>query len=390
MKYLLYAHSGSCNHGCEAIVRTFLISCKNPDIPVRLLSYNPEQDVTYGVDKIVEEFSGYYIYSKSSPWRFYTNLMVKILHKRDERFRVFLKNVRAELKPGDIAFSIGGDNYCYTSFPETLASYNRIFHKMGLKTVLFGCSIEPELLKDQNIVTDLERYNLITARETITYNAIKGAGLNNVELCPDTAFILSKKDMQFDFETSKDGVVGINLSPRVGLSGPNHGRVFEAYKGLIRYILDSTQMDIALIPHVVSENSDDRTVLSLLADCFPGEKRIHMIPDGTCEEIKGYISKCRFMVAARTHASIAAYSTFVPTLVLGYSVKSKGIAEDLFGTYEGYVLPNDQVQNYQDLVKAFVWLQNNEEQIRNHLSAFIPEYIKPIAELPNILKELQN
>ncbi|MFR4670990.1 MAG: hypothetical protein ACLT69_14285 [Intestinibacter bartlettii] len=59
--------------------------------------------------------------------------------------------------------------------------------------------------------------------------------------------------------------------------------------------------------------------------------------------IKGYISRCR-LYRARTHATIAAYSTCVPTLVIGYSVKAKGIAKDIFGTYENYVLP---VQYYQ-------------------------------------------
>ena len=44
-------------------------------------------------------------------------------------------------------------------------------------------------------------------------------------------------------------------------------------------------------------------------------------------------------IGARTHATIAAYSSCVPTLVVGYSIKARGIAKDLFGTDEGYVLP---------------------------------------------------
>lgn len=49
-----------------------------------------------------------------------------------------------------------------------------------------------------------------------------------------------------------------------------------------------------------------------------------MIEDASCGDLKGYISRCRFLVAARTHASIAAYSTGVPALVAGYSVKARG------------------------------------------------------------------
>ena len=50
------------------------------------------------------------------------------------------------------------------------------------------------------------------------------------------------------------------------------------------------------------------------------------------------ISKCRFFVVARTHATIAAYSTGVPTIVISYSVKSRGIARDLFGDEKGYAV----------------------------------------------------
>ena len=70
-------------------------------------------------------------------------------------------------------------------------------------------------------------------------------------------------------------------------------------------------------------------------------------------ELKGYIARCRFFIGARTHSTIAAYSSGVPTLVLGYSVKSKGIAKDLFGTYENYVLTVQQLKEYSELGRAF-------------------------------------
>lgn len=77
------------------------------------------------------------------------------------------------------------------------------------------------------------------------------------------------------------------------------------------------------------------------------------IADATCEELKGFISRCRLFVGARTHATIAAYSTCVPTLVAGYSVKARGIAKDLFGSEENYVLPVQSLKNKDDLVKGF-------------------------------------
>ena len=93
-------------------------------------------------------------------------------------------------------------------------------------------------------------------------------------------------------------------------------------------------------------------------------------------ELKGYIARCRFFIGARTHATIAAYSTLVPTLVLGYSVKSRGIARDLFGSEEHYVIPVQGMTDANALADGFDWLLENESTIRCHLEAVMPDYIR--------------
>ena len=93
-----------------------------------------------------------------------------------------------------------------------------------------------------------------------------------------------------------------------------------------------------------------------------------MVTDRSCTELKYLISNCRFFLGARTHATIAAYSTGVPTLVLGYSVKSRGIARDLFGTEEGYVLPVQKLTRPEELTEAFLRLMDQEERIRRVLN----------------------
>ena len=68
---------------------------------------------------------------------------------------------------------------------------------------------------------------------------------------------------------------------------------------------------------------------------------------------------CSFFVGARTHSTIAAYSSGVPTLVIGYSVKSRGIATDLFGTYENYVLPVQEISEPDAMIRAYKWIIAN-------------------------------
>ena len=44
---------------------------------------------------------------------------------------------------------------------------------------------------------------------------------------------------------------------------------------------------------------------------------------------KYLISRCEMLICCRTHASIAGYSSRIPTIVVGYSVKSRGIGMDI-------------------------------------------------------------
>ena len=147
-------------------------------------------------------------------------------------------------------------------------------------------------------------------------------------------------------------------------------------------------MQVALIPHVVKDKNDDREALGKLYDLFKDSGRVIMIEDCNCMELKGYIKRCRFVITARTHASIASYSTCVPTLVVGYSVKAKGIAKDIFGTYENYALPVQSLENENSLTDNFKCLMKNEEKIKTYLKDFMPEYCTKAFEAGKKVKEL--
>ena len=74
--------------------------------------------------------------------------------------------------------------------------------------------------------------------------------------------------------------------------------------------------------------------------------------------------------------------------MLGYSVKSKGIAKDLFGSYENYVLPVQSIKQPNNIVDAFKWLVANEDRIKNNLQNVLPEYINRVYDGVSALKKL--
>ena len=112
------------------------------------------------------------------------------------------------------------------------------------------------------------------------------------------------------------------------------------------------------------------------------------IGDASASELKGYISRCRLFIGARTHATIAAYSSCVPTLVVGYSVKAKGIAKDLFGTEEEYVSSGTGIAEPEDLIEGFEWLLSNEKEQKNKLESIMPSYREKAAQAKELLKKL--
>ncbi len=378
---ILYMHAGSGNHGCEAIVNsTIKLIAKlrqeagvDTHIPVIVVSNSVDEDRKYslsrlekdGLCRLVEDrhidrdtipHIVYYVYRKLSGDR-----ESFLRYKYKDAFALYNKLAAQYKDVTPLAVSIGGDNYCYPDMVGDLILAHNVFRKKGFETVLWGCSIEPDSLKDKELVKDLDAYSAIYARESITYEALVNAGISNDK-------IVLRKDPAFELETSKVTVpktflpgktVGINLSPMVQDKEKIPGITIENYRNFIRYILNETDQNIALVPHVVWPSNDDRRPLEELYLEFKDSKRVTLIGDAPAQELKGYISMCSFFVGARTHSTIAAYSSGVPTLVIGYSVKSRGIATDLFGTYENYVLPVQEISEPDAMIRAYKWIIAN-------------------------------
>lgn len=369
-KIIMYGHGGSGNHGCEAIVRS--TAAMFPDRRLTLMSRAPEEDRSCGTDKLCDIGNEFGRYRRLS-FEFVSAYLALKLKKDYTPLDMLACHEPAKVAgKGDIALSIGGDNYCYADVNGYVYLHG-IYRRRGAKTVLWGCSVEPSLLDNPKIAADIASYDLITARESITYGALKKVNPNTVAVT-DPAFGLETIVPPLPEGFEPGNTVGINLSPLVKLSEKLPGVTLENYKALISHILDTTGMKIALIPHVIWQGNDDREALAELKSFFPDSDRIITVPDMGCREIKGIISKCRFFVGARTHATIAAYSSAVPTLVVGYSVKARGIARDLFGDETGCVLPVQSLRGKNDLTRAFENIAENESAIRDRLEKLMPEW----------------
>lgn len=375
---IMYAHGSAYNHGCEAIVRSTVDILGLEKEKSILFTNNLQGDLDFHLDELVT------LRQVSQPPENRNSLrgMLYRLHAGLSKnhdlvyYRHFGREQYQQLyHQGEIALSIGGDNYCYPGALMALNIRNYWLNKKGTKTILWGASLTEELLSSQ-MMEDLNRYSLICVREKLSYDLLKKHGIRTeLVLAPDPAFALKSQDTPWPDSKKHDNVVGINISHFA-----TEAKGVENYRNLMNWILENTDMEIAMIPHVVfphDPGNNDLLNIRKLLTMLPESDRIFIV-DGAynCCQLKSLISKCRFFVGARTHATIAAYSTCVPTLVVGYSTKSIGIARDLFGTEEGYVCSVQQMQDENMLLQAFLGMYQEEETRRGYLKTFIPEYVQ--------------
>ncbi|OXM85218.1 polysaccharide pyruvyl transferase family protein [Paenibacillus rigui] len=384
MKIMMYSHGGSLNRGCEAIVRssTELIKKRINGAKVYLASQKPETDT------VITNLDGIYDGSPQPIRKFSLDWAVAALYLKlfkNESYalsRIEGKTIR-RIRDMDVCLSIGGDNYCYGEQPGWY-EINRRVKQQGKKLVLWGCSIGPEDMSPTKL-EDLRQYDLILARETLTYGMLVGHGLTNVKLCADPAFTMNKEELALPEGWQKGNTVGLNFSPLVW---KRNTQSQTAVRDLIQHILKSTDLTIALTPHVAQEGNNDYEVLQTYYEQFKQTGRVLLLPEHlNAEQYKGYIARMRFFIGARTHATIAAYSNYVPTMVLGYSIKSKGISKDIFGE-EKLVLGIEQISSSSNLIAGFDELVREEEAIQQKLRKSIPAIQQMSVKAVDYLHEL--
>jgi colanic acid/amylovoran biosynthesis protein len=386
MKIMMYLHSGSLNRGCEALVRsaTLLVKEKSgiPETRLYLSSFLPQSDTHLSQIEAVYDMNPRPI-PKFSLDYLISAMMIRLFKDETYAIRKANKDFLSRVPKTDVFLSIGGDAYCYGEQPIWY-ELNRNIKKAGKKIVLWGCSIGEEDISGDKL-KDLKNYDLILARESITYNMLKEKGLDTVRLVADGAFLMQKEELPLPAGWTEGNTIGLNFSPLVY---KKNKQAKQAFSDLIRHILETTDMTIAFTPHVTENGNNDFEILNEFYQQHKNTGRVLILPDNlNAIQYKGYIARMRFFVGARTHATIAAYSNAVPTMVLGYSVKSKGIAKDLFGE-EKLVLSLKEISDSKMLVQKFDEMISEESDLRKKLADVLPRIKQMSAKAGEYLAEL--
>lgn len=360
MKLAIYGHGGSENHGNEAIVR----GVRNlfPNDEITLYSHHTNADIHFGLDEIckVKPMTG-----KCPLWicRLHDflkkiNVFCSLYYKY--RFKPFLKDLDNET----VYLLEAGDQYCEQNEHRRWYAYlNKKIKSVGAKTVMLGCTINPDILNDKKVIKDLNNYSAVIARESVTYNALIKAGVI-AKLAPCPAFKMEKEIPIFDAQADiieRYNTVGFNIGFLQQGNEKYYDALYRNYKNAIQYLIDNTDYYIALIPHVNwNYCTTDYIALDKLYKEFKNYDRVYLVNEYNAPTQKYHISKCKLFISLRTHASISALSSGVPTIIAGYKIKSIGLANDI---YEGKY---DMLAEVQSLDGDFV-IKNKIKNVLEHL-----------------------
>lgn len=384
MKYYLPIHLDGGNRGCEAITKatSLLLGKEN----IYALSKDVNLDKFLGIDK----YCTLHVDKKES---FAFRLFRKFACLFGDYFKPLTywyhyKQFISSMPNDGVMLSTGGDMMCYDN--NQVIYTNDLAKSKGLKTCLWGCSIGKNNLTDEKIAT-LRKFDLIYARESLTADLLKSIGCQNVCLAPDPAFILEPEVCPLPECFCKDKkVIGLNISNYVvgsyDLQSTDFGK---SVKEAIDYLVKQTDYQILLVPHVLWSGQDDRRISESVYDAYKGTGRVSILDSSKLNycQIRYVISQCYLFIGGRTHSVISAYSTCVPAIAIGYSIKSVGIAQDL-------QLPNEMVVNSkkidsnQDLLSSIKFVLANYQKLRTHLENIIPEYVAKVYNIKNEINKI--
>ena len=382
MKYFLFNHEGSKNHGCEAIVRGSMNIIENSDEKAEfvLSSNNPSDDII--INNITVKAARTRDLTKVE--KLIAAVDLKINNSETYALQKIYSPIVSDAEDCDVCLSVGGDTYCYGD-NHGIQVLTRELKKRGKKTELWGASIGAEDLSERKLES-LRDFDAIFTREPITYELLKANGANdNIYLFSDPAFCMERVEVEPIDGFTRENTLGFNISPLVASGDPRKKEIAEDF---LRFVFENTTMKVLLVPHVVEENNNDYDFMNPIFEKFEHTGRIAILPpDLEARQYKGYIAGTRFFIGARTHSTIAAYSSGVPTIALGYSVKARGIAKDVFGE-EKYVLDIKAMTDYEELKDEFLKLLENENEIRRELMKSIPLRMRSAMEAGEKLQKI--
>lgn len=385
-KILLVGSTFYCNRGCEAIVRG-TVNILSEALPGSKFVVSGFRDTL--TDELETDPRIYHRPPGSDTKRFSTSWWkYRVRERYSDLGKKWLATGEFKqqfecLVNSDIALQVGGDNYTldYGDI-QAFTSLDNVLWTAGKPMVLWGASVGPfsnDPQIENSLADHLQKFSLIVVRETESQKYLQSIAVtDNVCLAADPAFALEPKEPSLSdkFASFFDGnSIGLNVSPLMeNYGGASNNDLIEMVSDCVELLLKGPNR-VLLIPHVICENNDDHALMQGVMERLKvyDDKLAVLPPTLTASEYKWAIAQMQVFVGARTHSTIAAISSCVPTISLGYSSKSRGLNQDVFGHVD-WLLPFSEVTP-QRLAEITQTLIAKESDVRKSLNSIAPSML---------------
>lgn len=403
-KIALYGIGGLYNYGCEAIVRGTVANIRSINENCKITYYSK----FYEYDKEQIKDLNIEVVNIESKKRLYKRVIGKVIDILGVNILPFNKReYNKVIDENDIIFSIGGDIYSIPKYMRErntyryinkMVEFGELAKKRGKKVVIYGASIGPfgDYIKAKNyFINHLKKVDLIVCRENYSLDYLKELGLSeNLIFLPDPAYWIENKKRNNNSKT----YIGINLSALSihEIYGSIDEETIKKLSKLIEEINQKTGLSIMLIPHVYSpfdKFDNDYEFLNKIYENLPREVKEYtkIVNPKSFIDVKRYLSECKLVVAARMHCAVNAITESIPTIFLSYSIKSKGMAEFIYGGLDWFLELNKIDDELLNLIlelnnKANIIKEELDEKNKKINKCFSNDN-KEYAELVNLLKD---
>jgi polysaccharide pyruvyl transferase WcaK-like protein len=385
--FLLVGNGPYSNRGCEAIVRGTMAILRHEfgdAFRVTLATFEAPNIIAgqaaHESDSLITHVAlrGKRIGCWSLPW--WSRQLTRSFRPRPKphSFEV----LDAFCKDATCALQIGGDNYTLDyGLPREFMRLDEYLRQRSVPLVLWGASVGPFEAAPAfapEMFAHLRAMRAILVRESDSHEYLKQHGIEaNVHRMSDPAFLMEPAEPRADKVgcSVPVGAIGLNLSPMMAKYATNGdmGAWVKLSADIVQSIIATARHDVVLIPHVTWAQSNDHEFLRRVANACPktSTARVFCLNDKlSAAETKWVISRCRAFAGARTHSTIAAISSAVPTLSLAYSRKARGLNQDIFGHQEFCLQPPEITPT--NIAERMANLLASSDAIAKHLAGLLP------------------
>ena len=370
-KIVITGVTGLRNRGVEALVVATIdrLRAQWPAAQITVLTRSPEYDSLRLAGRSVNVIDN--MLHNPQPWQHHLMRTVRSIVRHG---RMPCDPAQRALHEASLVIALGGDVFSsdYSSAPAHLRPLEFAL-RHGVPVVMLGHSIGPfkTAAESSQWLDVARRCALITVRESLSQDYL-GRELKLpaqlVSLTADPAVLLEPADA--DRTESLLAAYGVSAGTRLAVVAPSQGileytgidreRHLEAWIQVIRALTDRCGAEVLIVPHVQETYvaNDDRIIAAEIHRRLDFDRRVRVAgADHSASEFKGLIAASDLVVAERMHAAIAAISSGKPALLVGYSVKSRGIIKDLFADSDLAGAALISIQDFLDPSKAVAAVQ---------------------------------